>query len=61
MPMNILFFLTIPDVRYPKCGKLYPVSFVMCMAWIGLISYVVTWSKCYKKFYGLNLRMFVIS
>ncbi len=45
MPMNILFFLTIPDVRYPKCGKLYPVSFVMCMAWIGLISYVVTWPK----------------
>ena len=43
MPMNILFFLTIPDVRYPKFGKLYPLSFLMCMAWIGLISYVVTW------------------
>ena len=23
--------------------KLYPLSFVMCMAWIGGISYVVTW------------------
>ena len=23
--------------------KLYPVAFVMCMAWIGAISYVVTW------------------
>ena len=43
MPMNILFFLTIPAVRYPKCGKLYPVSFLMCMAWIGAVAYVVTW------------------
>jgi hypothetical protein len=41
--MNVLYFLTIPDVRYPKCGKLYPISFIMCMAWIGAIAYVVTW------------------
>ena len=43
-PMHILFFLTIPDVRIgPKWTKVYPLSFVMCMVWIGAISYLTTW------------------
>ena len=48
-PINLLFFLTIPDMRRvdPDAKgffrRLYPFSFVMCMAWIGAISYVVTW------------------
>ena len=38
-PFNLLFFLTIPDVRFGgKCAKLYPLSFVLCIAWIGVIS-----------------------
>ena len=41
--MNMLFFLTIPDVRYPVCAKFFPLSFAMCMAWIGAISYLLTW------------------
>ncbi len=43
LPLSILFFLTIPDVRYPKLAKFYPISFMMCMAWIGAVAYVVTW------------------
>jgi len=54
LPVNFLLFLTIPDMRRADpdgdgCTstntfrKLYPLSFVMCMAWIGAISYVVTW------------------
>ncbi|TRY80079.1 hypothetical protein TCAL_09324 [Tigriopus californicus] len=42
-PINLLLFITIPDVRYPTCAKFYPLTFFMCMAWIGVISYVVTW------------------
>lgn len=43
-PFNLIFFLTIPDVRFGgKCAKLYPLSFVLCIAWIGAISYVLTW------------------
>ena len=42
-PTNLLFFLTIPDVRRPSCVNWFPVSFAMCMAWIGAISYEVTW------------------
>ena len=38
-PFNLIFFLTIPDVRFGgKCAKLYPLSFVLCIAWIGAIS-----------------------
>ena len=54
-PMNILFFLTIPDVRRAAgredakwCSsstlrKLTPLSFLCCIAWIGIIAYIVTW------------------
>ena len=42
-PTNLLFFLTIPDVRRPRFVNWFPVSFAMCMAWIGAISYEVTW------------------
>ena len=42
-PTNLLFFLTIPDVRRPSCVNWFPVTFAMCMAWIGAISYEVTW------------------
>merc|ERR1712062_591235 len=43
MGTNLLFFLTIPDVRRPSCVNWFPVTFAMCMAWIGAISYEVTW------------------
>jgi len=42
-PVNILFFLSIPDVRRPKCVKWFPLSFLMCIAWIGVVAYEVTW------------------
>jgi Ca2+/Na+ antiporter len=43
LPLTLVFFITIPDVRYPKLAKFYPLSFFMCMAWIGAVAYVVTW------------------
>ena len=49
LPINLLLFLSIPDMRRVDeqvdklFRKLYPASFFMCMAWIGAISYVVTW------------------
>ena len=42
-PVNLLFFLSIPDVRRPKCVKWFPLSFIMCIAWIGVVAYQVTW------------------
>lgn len=43
LPVNLLFFLSIPDVRRSHCVKFFPISFIMCMVWIGAISYELTW------------------
>ena len=43
-PGNLLFFITVPDVRRGGRWKSwYPFSFVVCIAWIGSLSYLVTW------------------
>jgi Ca2+/Na+ antiporter len=42
-PLHLLFFVTIPDVRRPQWINWFPLTFFMCMAWIGAISYEVTW------------------
>ena len=38
LPVNIILWLTVPKMK-----KLYPLCFVMCMAWIGVITYVIAW------------------
>ena len=44
LPSNLVFFVTIPDVRMGGCFvRLFPLSFFLCITWIGAISYVVTW------------------
>ena len=43
LPINILFFITIPDVRRAKCVTFFPITFLMSVAWIGAISYELTW------------------
>ncbi|KAG6452277.1 sodium/potassium/calcium exchanger 4 [Manduca sexta] len=40
-PISFLLWLTIPDCR--KRQALYPLTFIMCIAWIGSVSYVVAW------------------
>jgi len=41
---NFLFFITIPDVRRGGIWrKLYVLEFALCIAWVGGLSYLVTW------------------
>lgn len=42
-PANILFFLTIPDSRKRKLSGWYPVTFLMSIVWIGVLSYLAVW------------------
>ncbi|ODM96876.1 Sodium/potassium/calcium exchanger 5 [Orchesella cincta] len=42
-PIKFFFVLTIPDCREQKWSKWYPVTFTMCIVWIGTLSYVVNW------------------
>ncbi|XP_039280930.1 sodium/potassium/calcium exchanger 4 isoform X1 [Nilaparvata lugens] len=40
-PVSSILWLTIPDCRLYR--KLYPITFCMCVVWIGICSYVVSW------------------
>lgn len=42
-PVKLLLFATVPDSRYKRCKNLYPITFVMCVIWIAVSSYLVSW------------------
>lgn len=42
-PANIIFFLTIPDSRKEKLQGCYPITFLMSVLWIGILSYLAVW------------------
>lgn len=42
-PIHFLFMLTIPDCERPSLKKLFPMTFIMCIVWIGSLSYMVAW------------------
>lgn len=42
-PIHFLFMLTIPDCDRPRLRKLFPLTFIMCIVWIGSLSYMVAW------------------
>ncbi|XP_058809385.1 sodium/potassium/calcium exchanger 3 isoform X2 [Phymastichus coffea] len=42
-PIHLVFMCTIPDCDKPKFKKWFPVTFLMCIVWIGSLSYVVAW------------------
>ena len=44
LPVSVLFWLTIPDVRRPGCwSKLFMITFTMSIVWIAAMSYVMVW------------------
>lgn len=42
-PMELLFVLTIPNCETKRFKKLFPLTFLMCIVWIGSLSYLVAW------------------
>lgn len=42
-PIHFLFMLTIPDCERPRLKKWFPITFLMCIVWIGSLSYLVAW------------------
>ncbi|XP_072385570.1 sodium/potassium/calcium exchanger 4-like isoform X2 [Diabrotica undecimpunctata] len=42
-PINCAFFLTVPHCEKVKSDKWIPVAFVMCILWIGMLSYILSW------------------
>ena len=43
LPINIVFLVTIPDVRRPACRQLFCITFIVSIIWIGLLTYVLIW------------------
>lgn len=42
-PIYLLFVFTIPNCEKPRYKKWFPLTFIMCIVWIGSLSYVVAW------------------
>lgn len=60
-PLRFILSITIPDPQ--KYERLYVVSFLMCIVWIGVNSYLVSWSMTvigeftvWVKFYKIGYR-----
>ncbi|PSN51992.1 Sodium/potassium/calcium exchanger 5 [Blattella germanica] len=42
-PIHLVFLVTIPDCEKPRFKRWFPLTFLMCIVWIGSLSYVVAW------------------
>ncbi|XP_013179544.1 PREDICTED: sodium/potassium/calcium exchanger 4 isoform X1 [Papilio xuthus] len=42
-PIHLVFLFTIPDCEKPRFETWFPLTFVMCIVWIGSLSYIVAW------------------
>lgn len=42
-PISLVLFLTVPDCRQERWRKWYPITFLSCIFWIAITSYLVAW------------------
>ncbi|GAB1866614.1 Sodium/potassium/calcium exchanger 5 [Camponotus japonicus] len=42
-PLRLILFVTIPDSRYKRWRDWYLITFVMCVIWIAISSYLTSW------------------
>lgn len=43
LPLKFLFFITIPDCRYQRWQRCFVVTFIMCLIWLSVLSYLMVW------------------
>ncbi|RZF38053.1 hypothetical protein LSTR_LSTR006452 [Laodelphax striatellus] len=43
LPIHAVFLITIPNCETPRFKKWFPMTFVMCIIWIGSLSYFIAW------------------
>ena len=44
LPTNALFYITLPDCRKKGWEAWYPVTFVLSILWMALLSYILVWT-----------------
>lgn len=55
-PTQLLFMLTIPNCETKRFKNLFPLTFLMCIVWIGSLSYLVAWMiTIVGQYYSNNL------
>lgn len=42
-PVELVFVLTIPNCEQNRFKNMFPLTFLMCIVWIGSLSYFVAW------------------
>lgn len=42
-PIHLVYWLTIPNCQRGRFKNFFPVTFLMCIVWIGSLSYLVAW------------------
>ena len=42
-PIKFLLSITVPDCRKENLRRFYPITFIMCIIWIGISSYLNSW------------------
>ncbi|XP_067005320.2 sodium/potassium/calcium exchanger 5 isoform X2 [Anabrus simplex] len=43
LPIVLVLFITVPDCRHRAVRRLYPLTFLMCVVWIGIAAYIISW------------------
>ena len=43
MPIAFILMITIPSPRRPCTRRLYPLTFLLCVVWIAISAYMVSW------------------
>ncbi|XP_069140170.1 probable sodium/potassium/calcium exchanger CG1090 [Argopecten irradians] len=43
IPLKILLFISIPDCRLPRWRRWFVVTFIMCLVWLTIFSYIMVW------------------
>lgn len=56
-PIHLLFRIAIPDCKKAKNNKIFPLTFIMCIVWIGSLSYVVAWMITIIGEYSVNASL----
>lgn len=56
-PIHLVFMCTIPDCEKPRFKNWFPITFLMCIIWIGSLSYVVAWMITIIGGYRYNFNL----
>lgn len=58
-PIHLVYWLTIPNCQRGRFKNLFPITFLMCIIWIGSLSYLVAWMITIVGMFNLFQIIFI--